>query len=378
MSLGLTLLILTIVFAVVGTFNTGVFISPWFLGLSGLLTLNLLGCTARRLRGIFRDGGRIPQVLKRDGHHRFFEVPQCPLEKIAQEARGELGRLGFKVRQQEYKEGRLITGRKNSWGALGSPLLHISLVLIIAGSVIGGIWSHSRYYEVKVPGLAHITRDGFPFDLEVKRFSVQRYEDGSPRQYTSLLGVVTANQPVLEKAVSVNNPLHYQGVKVYQTAFGYSLQGAVRDGVHSFDFEVEEGQRISLGGPARLELEIHWPRYIVYSKGIPFTMGIVELKKPVKLLDKEVVITARTPYTGLEVKSDPGLPLVWAGFVLLLLALPVRLYIRPSHIWLLLTAGEKGTKVHLAAQYRMHDQEQEEQLSLKLNRVSGEECSLKI
>jgi len=97
---------------------------------------------------------------------------------------------------------------------------------------------------------------------------------------------------------------------------------------------VEEGERIFLGGPARLELEVHWPRYFVFSQGVPFTMGIAELGEPVRLLNKEVVFTNRIPYTGLQVKKDPGLPLIWAGFILFLIALPVRLYVRLDEIWL--------------------------------------------
>lgn len=376
MSLGLTLLCLLIVFSVIGTFNIGMFASPWFLTVSALLTVNMLACTARRINALREKETGVPAILSQEGRHRFLSLKNCPSDKAAQEASAELRRLGFRIQERQVQAGRLLTGKKNPWAVLGSPLLHLAMVLVIAGSVVGGAWSHSQFYQVEVPGQAKLTRDGFPFDLNVKKFTVDTYEDGTARQYTSLVEVISANQGKLEKAVSVNKPLHYEGTKVYQTSFGYYLQGAVRQENRSFDFKVEEGEKIFLGGPAQLELGVEWPRYFIFSRGLPFTMGIAELGEPIKLLDMEVVFTDRTTYTGLDVKKDPGLPLIWAGFILFLMALPLRLYVRPQEIWLLLSQSAAGTEVRLAAQHRIKGKEQEEQLVQKLSGITRKERSL--
>lgn len=376
MSLGLVLLCLLIGFSVLGSIHTGIFVSPWFLALSALLTVNMLACTARRMSTLLRKETGVPAILNQDGHHRFLSLENCPSDKAAQEASAELRRLGFRVQERQVQAGRLLTGKKNPWALLGSPLLHLAMVLVIAGSVVGGAWGHSQFYQVEVPGQAKLTGDGFPFDLNVKKFTVDTYEDGTARQYTSLVEVISANQGKLEKAVSVNQPLNHQGVKVYQTSFGYYLQGAVRQEDRSFDFKVEEGESIFLGGPAQLELVAEWPRYFIFSRGLPFSMGIAELGEPIKLLDMEVVFTDRTTYTGLDVKKDPGLLLIWAGFILFLTALPVRLYVRPQEIWLLLSPSAAGTEVRLAAQHRIRGKEQEEQLVEKLSGIAREERTL--
>ena len=376
MSLGLGLLCLIIVLSVVGTFNVGIFKSPWFLATSALLTINLLACTCRRLGAILKKRSSFPAVLEQEGKHRFLELGNCLPERAVKEASAELRRLGFRLRVQTIQQGTMISGSKNGWATLGSPLLHLAMVLVIAGSVVGGAFGQEKYYEVAVPGKALLSRDGYPFDLNIKKFHVDTYEDGTAKQYTSSVEVLSANQTALEKTVSVNNPLHYQGIKVYQTAFGYHLQGAVRDENRSVDFEVEEGDSIFLGGPAKLELAVQWPRYYVFSNGVPFTMGIAELGEPINILSKEIVFTNRSTYTGLQVKKDPGLPLIWAGFILFLLALPMRLYIRPNQIWLLLSTSTVGTEVRLAARHRIKGKEQEDLILEKLSGISREERAL--
>lgn len=376
MSLGLVLLCLIIVLSIVGTFYVGIFKSPWFLATSGLLTANLLACTCRRLSTLMKGSSGLPAVLQQEGKHRCIALENSTPEQVAQEASAELRRLGFRLKSNTCQQGTMISGSKGGWAILGSPLLHLAMVFVIAGSVAGGVFGQEKYYEVEVPGKALLSRDGYPFDLNIKKFHVDTYEDGSAKQYTSSVEVLSANDKILEKAVSVNKPLHYQGVKVYQTAFGYHLQGAMRDENRNVNFSVEEGDSIFLGGSAHLELAVQWPRYFIFSNGVPFTMGIAELGEPINILDKEIVFTNRTTYTGLQVKKDPGLPLIYVGFVLFLLALPLRLYVRPKQIWLLLTASAGGTEVRLAARHRIKDKEQEELILQKLHGINRKESTL--
>ena len=376
MSLGLALLCLLIVFSVLGTFQVGVFVSPWFLGLSTLLTLNMLGCTARRVKGLLKGDKGVPGVLTQQGQHRTLILENCLPEKASQEATTELRKLGFRIKETKVEQGKLLMGKRKTWANLASPLLHLAMVFVIAGSVVGAVWGQDLYVEVPAPGQSELSKQGFPFDIKVKKFTIDQHEDGTPKQYTSLIEVSSANEKKLEKAVSVNNPLNYQGVKIYQTSYGYQLQGAVRDEKHTFNFNIEEGERILLGGPAQLELEVRWPRYVVYSNGMPFSMGIAELREPINLMENQVVFSNRTAYTGLHVKKDPGLPLIWLGFSLFLLALPVRLYIKPNQIWLLLAPQATGTEIRLAARQRLRGKEQEELLIEKLSGIVREERSL--
>ncbi|PHJ38870.1 hypothetical protein P378_07555 [Desulforamulus profundi] len=46
--------------SVPGTFNTGIFVSPW--ALSALLTVNMLACTARRMGAFLKKEPGVPAV----------------------------------------------------------------------------------------------------------------------------------------------------------------------------------------------------------------------------------------------------------------------------------------------------------------------------
>lgn len=375
MSLGLVLLTILIAFSILGAFNPDIFVSLWFLTLSGFLTVNILGCTVRRMQALLKQKNQVPVLLSQKGHHKLINLENFSIEKVTDEAQKELQQLGFRVQYLEKPQGRLITGKKHPWAHWGSPLLHLAIILVIIGSAVGGIWGQEKYVQVEVPGEVKLSQEGFPFDFRVKKFHMETYQDGTPKQYNSLLEVISANESKLEKAVSVNHPLNYQGVKIYQTSYGYNLHGAVREEKRSFDFKLQEGERIYLGGPGQFELEVQWPRYFVYSKGVPFTMGMAEIGEPIKLLNIEVVITDRIPYTGLQVKKDPGLPLIWLGFGLFLLALPLRFYIKSNQIWLLLSQTHTGVEVRLAAQHRVRGKGQEERLIEKLTGLNQKECS---
>lgn len=374
MSLGLALLCFLILFSILGTFNPGLFMSPWFLSFSALLTVNLLGCTCQRLQGLWKETQRVPALLHQEGKHRLLILENLELDPVRKVASEELRRLGFHLGRQQT--GPLLTAKRHAYAKWGSPLLHLAMILVIIGSMVGTVWGKETFVQVEVPGKARLTQEGFPFDLEIKKFHMDTYEDGTPKQYTSRIGLISANQIKLEKDVSVNHPLSHQGVKIYQTSYGYTVMGAVREEQRSFDFKIEEGEKVYLGGPGQFELAVEWPRYYVYSQGIPFTMGIAELGEPIKLLNIEVVLTNRLPFTGLQVKKDPGLPFIWAGFMLFLVALPLRLYVKPQQIWLLLTQGANGVEVRLAAQHRLRSKEQEEQLLEKLSGLIPKECSI--
>nr|WP_315988341.1 cytochrome c biogenesis protein ResB [Desulforamulus aquiferis] len=270
-----------------------------------MLTLNIVCTTGVRIRRLIGRDTTVPRVFNNQKDHRLISLGQCSPERVTSEAVGELKRLGFAVNLKEFEQGRLITGKKRAWVKFASPLLHLAVVLLVIGSVIGSMWGLKGYYPIEVPGRADLTKDGFPFDLRVNEFNIEYYEDGTPRQYTSSLAIIKGEGVEDTRDIAVNRPLKQQGVKVYQSTYGYNLEGSIKRGDETAPFKVEEGDLIFLGGPAHLAMEVQWPRYLVYSQGIPFSMGIAELNEPLNILNMEVTFKERIPFTGLEVKSDP-------------------------------------------------------------------------
>lgn len=51
---------------------------------------------------------------------------------------------------------------------------------------------------------------------------------------------------VKQKTIAVNNPLSRQGVKVYQSSYGWMVEGSINDSKEIHDFIIESGRVMPL------------------------------------------------------------------------------------------------------------------------------------
>jgi len=64
-----------------------------------------------------------------------------------------------------------------------------------------------------------------PMTIELKRFIMETYDDGSPRRFASELGIVTRGGKKMETTVDVNRPAEVEGWKVYQYGYDTDMEG---------------------------------------------------------------------------------------------------------------------------------------------------------
>jgi len=151
---------------------TRVYSSPWFIALLGLLSASLTACTYRRLRVAIDKTGR---------------------------ARGR---------------------------AIGSVITHISLLLVLAGGVVRGVWGERGYLPLREGETKNVFFVGddpkeLPFSIRLVRFDVETYGSGDDRikDYKSTLQVLEGSNVLVEKTIEVNLPLNYAGYTFYQSGF---------------------------------------------------------------------------------------------------------------------------------------------------------------
>jgi hypothetical protein len=108
----------------------------------------------------------------------------------------------------------------------GPDILHIGLILL----VLGGLWSYSGHQEGSVtlaPGDSVNLPDGSVMSLV--DFTFERYPDGRPSDWTSIIDVKKDGKTVVDKAeVRVNKPLRYAGLTFYQASFSNCQPGPGR------------------------------------------------------------------------------------------------------------------------------------------------------
>lgn len=234
----------------------------------------------------------------------------------------------------------------------GLLMLHAGIVLILIGAGLYSYLGHSVQLSILEGDTVEINKvipvDN-SFSLKLHTFSIEFNADGSPSQYYSEMEVLEAGKTALAKTVSVNHPLVYKGVKAYQSSYGYLTDVVVQDGdAAPKTVLAQDGDFIQFADTSRTvkvfkyiphfdpeigletkSMEPVNPRvvYSVYEGTELLGVGAAPFGEPISI-DENVSIEFKQvrPYTVLTVKTDPGLPLVTTGGLLLMLGVCMVLF----------------------------------------------------
>ncbi len=340
---------------------TDLFHTPFFLGLIGMITVNMVACSMQR---VFPKARLLKQKMNPLGHREISKFPNsieaglnCPAAEAMNAFSAEMKKQGFAV---EMKEGKL-TGEWAKFAILASTVTHIGLLSLLLGVTITS-WTGFNGFKPVPPGSALNFAESEHSKLwigklpswKVRVDSTRRedYETGDAKQWYSKLAVVDSSGKVLkEQEISVNNPLSYDGVDVYQSSWGLDsieisfngrpLQLPLRQmGNANAAFMPLDDQTImifSLRGqdkPLRVFAKIpEWQQPRMLSEvpqGGTTKMGEVTLGyvKPI-------------PVTGLQYKSDPGLPITYTAFGIIMLGVMMAAFPH-RQVWACSVEAEGG------------------------------------
>jgi cytochrome c biogenesis protein len=326
----------------------------WFLALLILFGSSLTACTFTR---------QLP-TLKTAQNWQFYRKPR-QFEKLAlstELATGSLEQLETTLRQHRYKlfrDGEALYARKGIVGRIGPILVHASMLLILVGAIWGAmagfaaqelVPSGSTFQVEHIFDAGPWATDRIPKDwsVRVNRFWIAYTPDGSIDQFYSDLSVLNQDgEPVDQKTIFVNEPLRYRGVTFYQADWGIS---SVRIHLNnSPQLELPMAQ-LDTGGRGRI-----WGTWIPTKPDLSEGVSVLarDLQGTVLIYDNqgELVSTVREGQSaqvngvnlaidqvvgssGLQIKADPGIPLVYAGFGFLMVGV-VMSYVSHSQVWAL-------------------------------------------
>ncbi len=114
-------------------------------------------------------------------------------------------------------------------------LLHISLILILAGALITHFSSQNGIVHLRDNASTHYFYDDneqempLPFDLTLINFGIDYYPGTeSPADYRSLVKISDRkNKKSFEANISMNNILKHQGYRFYQSSFDEDMKGSI-------------------------------------------------------------------------------------------------------------------------------------------------------
>lgn len=326
----------------------------WFLSILILFGSSLTACTFTRQFPALKAANRWKFYHKKEQFEKLAlsaELETASLKSLTQ----ILEQRGYQV----FQEGNKLYGRKGIIGKIGPIIVHASMLIILAGSILGSMTGFIGQ-EVVASGetfkIKNIVDAGAFANLEatknwsvkVNRFWIDYTPEGKIDQFYSDLSILDKNsEEVDRKTIFVNQPIRYNGVTMYQADWGIS---AVQVRINKSPvFQLPMAQLNIVGGgriwgtwvPTKPDLS---QGIILLAKDLQGTTLIYDATGKLVSSVREGMSTEVNGVrlffdkiigsTGLQIKADPGIPIVYLGFGLLMVSVLIS-YVSHSQIWAL-------------------------------------------
>jgi cytochrome c biogenesis protein len=365
--LTLFLLIILAVVSLVGTVRPQIFDTFWFLAPLGVLALNLIACLIRGLpQAVHRCRQPLTLATALDLPERArFPWPASPdPHKMAEKAlHRELG----PVRKEVAGEETIYFWERGRFRPLGPYVVHLALLVILAGALLGKFLGVEGQLTLVEGETAQDFTSGdkerpLDFKAHLDRFQVLYYPDGTPREFRSDLTFTKPGTAPKQAICRVNEPVSFGDYTFYQASYGNVLRLEVREGENSRIVEAPVGQTMQLpGGQGHFRVVEYRPDLVMPGKDKEIHLGPVARlvyweqdghPRMVVILANRPEMTGKQPgpyrfylqgtksFTVLQVKRDPGVWWVYAGFLLLLPGFYLA-FLRPAERWALILRPDK-------------------------------------
>ncbi len=345
----------------------------WFRVLIALLSVSILVCSLDRWKGIWSAVFHTPVRM---GDAFFDQAPfnarveaVMPATVAAQRVQRALARSRYRVKTEADDDSVAVCADRNRFSRFGTFFSHLSIVLLLAGWVIGRLWGVSDPQFIVAEGSTDELGLGSNISVKLEHVIDEYYLDGRPKDYYSELVIYDEAVEVKRGTARVNSPLGYEGFKFHQSGFGPAAAMEVRDkdgtllfsegvplawsgdGIRPYgDFALDidgdqyEEMRVVVVGPMSGEDPVI-PAGEVFVQVFResedtgtstfVAEGPLAQGKPGELADLEITFQREQRFTLLRVVKDPGLNLVWTAGTLLVLGLVMLFYFPHRRVWAL-------------------------------------------
>jgi cytochrome c biogenesis protein len=220
-----------------------VFGSAWYMAIYLALLGALVACLVPRSRALVRvlrsrppRGGDLARYRTRAA----FDTPASPDQAMAA-ARRALGRGRWRLADHDGE----LAAEKGYLREASSMLFHVALLVLLVGLaygkaygyrgqaaiVEGETWANARVgYDSFSPGRFFGPERLAPFQLRLDDFTNSFYANNTPRSFVSHLTALDLDgRPLQSQRVAPNRPMTVDGVRVFQSDYGYVPVVRVQD-----------------------------------------------------------------------------------------------------------------------------------------------------
>lgn len=373
---------------------TDMFRSWWFMALLFIFAANLIICSIDRLPKIWKV---VREPIKPLSDELFNAmsikkefVLKEKLGKASDNAGAVLKKNGFAANAGQDERGSQLYAEKGRYSRLGVYVVHLSILIVMAGAVIGMLFGFNATLplpEGKTSAVAYKSESStipLGFEIRCDNFEVSFYGNtDTPKAFKSWLTVLDNGREVMKKVIDVNSPLHYKGITFYQSSYGYSPSP---DSIFKFavtsnsgekeDVNVKFGETFAIPGTAITGKVIDFSpaltmdesgKLYTYAEMMHNPAALVEFSENGQMKYRQWILS-RVPqtwkvadgtvqfthlwgaqYTGLQVRKDPGVWVVYLGCLVMTLGLYASFFMSHERVWVRLRDDKSGVKVLVAA-----------------------------
>jgi cytochrome c biogenesis protein len=321
----------------------------WFFTLIFLFGLSLISCTFLQQVPSLKIARRC-QFFRTTGQFYRLKISTI-LNKFS------FNKILTTIKRNQYsifQQKNTVYCYKGLTGRIAPILVHFSMILVLLGTIIGSLFGFKAQESVAKTENFHIQNilsngqfNVVPkLSVRINDFWITYTKTKTVSQFYSDISVLnTQGNETERKTISVNYPLVHKGIYYYQTDWNliglrfqdlnneiteYPLVNISNNQGKVWLTWISNNKSLTEGIIAIVDnLEGYCS---IYDETGQF-LGNVELNETVKFR-QPITLLEIISSTGLQIKTDPGIPVIYLGFFLLMLSTLIS-YITYSQIWII-------------------------------------------
>jgi cytochrome c biogenesis protein len=323
----------------------------WFITLIIIFGISLLTCTYIQQIPSLRIARRCQFFRTRNQFLNLKLINKLP-DYLLNPLIYKLNLQNYSIFQQQH----IIYCYKGLIGRIAPIIVHISLILILLGSILSSIGGYNAQEIVPKTNIFHTQNflsvgkfSKIPnTSARINDFWITYNKNNKITQFYSNISILNKfGNEIKRQTISVNHPLKHKGITYYQTDWNLVDIQIGNENLNKIQYPLSspltEKSKVWLSWAALNEsftdgvtiLVNNLEGYVsLYNKTGVF-LGDIELNEILSLnKDKHLIISDLITSTGLQIKTDPGIPLIYVGFMFLMLSIIIS-YITYSQIWII-------------------------------------------
>jgi cytochrome c biogenesis protein len=321
----------------------------WFIGLIILFGLSLLTCTILQ---------QVP-ILKVSRRCQFLRTPKQfqRLKSSSQLEKFKFNILLGRIKNKDYSlfhQKHILYAYKGLTGRIAPIIVHFSMILILIGTIIGslnGFKAQEIIPKTETFHIQNILTNGHITTIpkvagRINDFWITYTKQTTINQFYSDLSILNVDGNEIDrKTIYVNYPAKYHGIIFYQTDWNLIGLRLKNSSSNFFQYPL-----INFGNSPN-KIWITWiPKTTNLDTGLVLLidnlqgycsiynelgefLGNLEVNESINT-NLSLTLVDILSSTGLQIKTDPGIPIIYTGFFFLMLSTLIS-YITYSQIWLI-------------------------------------------